>query len=304
MSTLLDIGGVQVRPTHLHAINIGQAFICLDVGSGDYMVGSLLKVTPGYAKVSIIGETKEAFVKDKKRGGVRAFMATESYETEWSRGTMVYPVPEDKREVSVDKSDPAKVGDKGKDERVALPQAHQASPKRVKEVKVTDTVPVEIDKKGQPVPPAIPKVTQGRKPGGLKPSNVVPDTSDSKPEPVVKMTKEMIMAKVEKAKAKAALKGTSKGLKTAPKKEKTPKQPTNICPVTGELVFRRFKPGMDARYYGWLKKIVRGKMTTKELPEVTRKHLAKVDSSINRAIEKELTDHGVDVKALKEDAEA
>jgi hypothetical protein len=262
MSVLLDIRGTKVRPCRISDLRPGTQFLLPDIGTGDYLVGTLLKVTPGYAKVSVLGDTDEAFVPDKKKGGLRSFFATSSYETEWSRGTMVYPVPN--TEVSM------------------------------------DSVPVEKDKKGNPVvPPAPQVVSDKRKPGGgaLRPSNAVSD------EPI-QTVKEKIMEKVAKSKEKAAAKGAGnlKPKAKGEKKEKTPKTPTNICPGSGELVFRKFKPGMDARYYGWLKKIIRGTMKTTELPDYTRKHLAKVDSSIMRAIEKELIEHGVDVKALKEEA--
>jgi hypothetical protein len=319
MSVLVEIGGTTVRPAPLGSLGPGVAFLLMDPRDRTFIVGSVVKQAVGYTKVTLVGEEELAYVPDKKKGGLREFTATSSYETEWSRGTMVYPVASSERPDAGHRLPDQSAGQLGSvpsSPPATWPQGAAASrgtaevtktgrtltsSKSKGRSKVTDSIPVQVDKKGRPVRPPNPVIAPDRsKPGAavLKPSNAV------KEEPIIPVKKEAIMAKVEKAQAKAAKKGTTKGspLKAKEKKAPTPKVPTNICPGSGELVFRKFKPGMDARYYGWLKKIVRGTMKTTELPDYTRKHLAKVDSSIMRAIEKELTEHGVDVAALKAEA--
>lgn len=80
----------------------------------------------------------------------------------------------------------------------------------------------------------------------------------------------------EQQAAKAANKKEDKMAKTngaakaAPKAARAPKAPVETKPCLcgcGEDVTRRFRPGHDARMFGWFKKVVDGKMEFKDLPK-------------------------------------
>lgn len=71
----------------------------------------------------------------------------------------------------------------------------------------------------------------------------------------------------EKRETKAKIKGA------------TPKDPKPCRCRCGELVNRDFKPGHDARYYGWMKKVVDGKMKFSELHPDIRKEVKTVEGA-------------------------
>lgn len=108
------------------------------------------------------------------------------------------------------------------------------------------------------------------------------------------LTKEQVRSKVEamknKAASKVAGKITPKGKGPAPvkvKKEKEPRPKNECLCACGGITGGRFVPGHDARYYGWLKKVVANTMEFKELPKPVQKLLVDI-----KGVKKALAEHG------------
>lgn len=91
---------------------------------------------------------------------------------------------------------------------------------------------------------------------------------------LVAFKQKMAAKKVEGAKPAAKPGKTAKPAKPAKEKEKPSLKPCGCgC---GEQVTRRFKPGHDARFYGWLRKVADGRMKFEELSPFVRKQVGDI----------------------------
>lgn len=105
---------------------------------------------------------------------------------------------------------------------------------------------------------------------------------------VAKLKARAAAAAPSKGKAPAAAKGKAAVAK-APREAK-PKEENPCTCGCGGVTGGRFCPGHDARYYGWLKKIVKAEMEFRELPKPVQKALVDI-KGVKKALEAHNTKH-------------
>lgn len=148
---------------------------------------------------------------------------------------------------------------------------------RLDEGESMDSVPVDsaaLSGAGEPIPRPRPVPTPSFSTNPKE--KIVSKNTKKSPSPEVK---EKLAAAKERAKTKA------KAVKAEVGPSKSPKIANKCKCGCGDETFNTFRPGHDARFYGWAKKIVSGKITPAEIPNASARALLSTKALAAKVLE-------------------